>query len=527
MQAVQHDLAHETLPPYLAKLGLIGEPFLGAPSGHFFYVGTDSERRLDLMHHLAPYSPLLVIIGDPGSGKTALLQQFEARAKENWRIINIMSRTDMGRDDLISEMSEALGLSSRSQNDTESAYLVLIGQLRALRQITQVPMLLIDDAQDLTVSLLELILKLCSENDNGHILSVILFATPQLQSLWTRQTLMPLAARITHTFEISPYTEEETARYIRHRLRAAGASDDGPFDSVTVKKIHAASGGIPARINELAQQVLMDRNMVSNQQPAKTAKSVTSKTDQRRRVIVVAGVVIAVLLIAGPLRSVLFKSTPRPPTESQQVRSLPMPSPMEGTGEDHVVRADGIATTQTPKFPSPQTGEAASPSNPETVKTLPLPPQEESTVTEPVMSNLPPPGEESEQTASHPEVHPVETSPEVPHATIAKNDNNIQELTEVHHSGNWLQNQADGNYTLQLMAVKDESTARRFIEAHQLQDKAAYFPVKSTGQTLYAVVYGSYPQRSEAVRAAKDLPSSWDTPKPWIRSFKSIHSLKP
>ena len=225
-----------------------------------FMLGADGEQRLDLMHHLAPYSPLLVIIGELGVGKTALLQQFMARAKDNWRLTVVTAQLDMDRDDFMASMSESLGLPSQSQIDPQAQYLALIAQLRALRQTAQVPILLIDDAQNLSVSLLELIHKLCSENDDGHILSVILFGTPQLQSLWTKPSLMPLAARMTHTFEVTPYTEEETARYIRHRLRAAGASDDGPFDSVTINKIHAASGGIPSRINELAQQVLMDRS---------------------------------------------------------------------------------------------------------------------------------------------------------------------------------------------------------------------------------------------------------------------------
>ena len=212
MQAQHENLLHEELPPYLTNLGLLSEPFADAPSGHFFYVGADGEQRLDLMHHLAPYSPLLVIIGEPGVGKTALLQQFVARAKDNWRIITVTSRPGMDRDDFMGIMSEALGLPSQSQIDPQSQYMALIAQLRALRQTAQVPILLIDDAQYLSTSLLELIHKLCAENDDGHILSVILFGTPQLQSLWTKQSLMPLAARITHTFEVTPYTEEETGQ---------------------------------------------------------------------------------------------------------------------------------------------------------------------------------------------------------------------------------------------------------------------------------------------------------------------------
>ena len=138
MQAEHKNLLHEELPPYLANLGLLSEPFADAPSGHFFYVGADGEQRLDLMHHLAPYSPLLVIIGEPGVGKTALMQQFMARAKDNWRITVVTAQIDMDRDDFMAGMSESLGLPSQSQIDPQAQYLALIAQLRALRQTAQV-----------------------------------------------------------------------------------------------------------------------------------------------------------------------------------------------------------------------------------------------------------------------------------------------------------------------------------------------------------------------------------------------------
>ena len=532
MQAERGDLHHQDLPPYLANLGLLSEPFADAPSGHFFYAGADGEQRLDLMHHLAPYSPLLVVIGEPGIGKTALMHQFEARAKDNWRIMTVTARTDMDRDDFMGAMSDALGLPSQSQVDPNTQYLAVIAQLRALRQTAQIPILLIDDAQNLSASLLELLQKLCSENDDGHILSVILFGTSQLQTMWSKQALMPLAARVTHTFEITPYTEEETARYIRHRLRAAGASDDGPFDSVTINKIHAASGGIPAKINEWAQQVLVDRSMGSAPRLASDARSEKSGTEQRRRLITVAGVILVVLLVAGPLRSVLFKSSPVPPAEPQQTRSLPTPPPAEeGGAEERVIRSDGVEAPPPPMTSTAPAEEATPSPAPEGVKTLPLPPADTTTVKVPAMaeSSAPPAVEESKPSsapapATPPKAQSVEAKPVAPAASTPIKNNELKTSSAGVYGAEWLKGQAESNYTLQLMAVKDENTARQFIDGHQLQGKAAYLPVVSHGQTLYAVLYGSYPQRSEAVRAAKGLPAAWGTPNPWIRSFNSIHS---
>jgi septal ring-binding cell division protein DamX len=115
----------------------------------------------------------------------------------------------------------------------------------------------------------------------------------------------------------------------------------------------------------------------------------------------------------------------------------------------------------------------------------------------------------------------------VPPQLPAKKSEAAQTIKRSVDGSGWLKAQADSNFTLQLMAVKDENTARQFIEAHQLHDKAAYFPVTRNGQTLYAVVYGSFSQRREAAQAAKSLPVAWGSPSPWIRSFKSLHGVNP
>lgn len=537
MQAQHENLLHEELPPYLVNLGLLSEPFADAPSGHFFYVGADGEQRLDLMHHLAPYSPLLVIIGEPGVGKTALLQQFMARAKDNWRLTVVTAQLDMDRDDFMASMSESLGLPSQSQIDPQAQYLALIAQLRALRQTAQVPILLIDDAQNLSVALLELIHKLCSENDDGHILSVILFGTPQLQSLWTQPSLMPLAARITHTFEVTSYPEEETARYIRHRLRAAGAGDDGPFDSVTINKIHAASGGIPSRINELAQQLLLDRSTGTGRTQGQTSRAQdgVKGVDRRRWVLLLAGLVV-VLLVVGPLRSILFKSSPLPSPDAPQTRvlSLPPSAPKQEDSEERVMRTEGkeAAPAAAPSLP-PQASEMSpsSSSASAVVKTIPLPPEGSTTVSESAPAEPAPAPEKAAQPSTtapaSPSMAQAVAKPPVPPRPLVKKSQETQTIKRSVDGSRWLQAQADNNFTLQLMAVKDEKTARQFIEAHHLHDKAAYFPVTRNGQTLYAVVYGSFSRRSEAAQAAKSLPAAWGSPSPWIRSFKSLHGINP
>ena len=518
------DPYHEDNPPSLSGLGLLGEPFADTAAGHFFFSDADGAQRLDLMLHLAPYSPLLVIAGKPGVGKTALLRQFAARASDTWRVAVVTARVDMGRDELLRDMARGFGLPLDSRVDHQELYAALIAQLRALRQNSQVPILLLDDAQYLGAIMMELILKLCSENENGHVLSILLFGTPQLQNLLDSPAL---AARVTHTFEVTPFGEEETGAYIRHRLRAAGATDDGPFDAVLINKIHAASGGIPARINEMARRMLTDKTLGGKERKAGRGSAGASGPRSIKHLALIAAAVVVVLMVVGPLRTALFKSNPPMPTAPQQSRALELPPPLIVGEEDHVKRPASQESTpaEEPPVPAP-TPEAATPST-EAVEPLPLPPlspTEEAPAEEPVptpamavpqAAPTPAPAKPSARAEAPPVTKPlaVKEKPSPVPAPAAG--------TGIHGEA-WVQDQPPGHYTLQLMALKEEATARQFIEMQHVQDKAAYFPVHRDGHILYVVVYGVYPDHGAAARAAKELPARWGTPNPWVRSFKNL-----
>jgi type II secretory pathway predicted ATPase ExeA len=525
------NLRHDDNPLYLSGEGLLNEPFADNAAGHFFYAGADGAQRLDLMLHLAPYSPLLVIAGKPGVGKTALLRQFVARANDTWRIAVVTARVDMGRDELLRDMARGFGLSLDTRIERQALYVALVTQLRALRQNAQAPILLLDDAQYLSATMMELLFNLCAENDAGHILSIVLFGTPQLQNLLESSAQAALAARVTHTFEITPFTEQETGDYIRHRLRAAGATDDGPFDAMLINKIHAVSGGVAARINEIARQELeVDKTLGVKDRKAGRSDS-SKKGSTKRSVLIAAVVVVVALMVAGPLRNVFFKATPPASNLPQQAKSEKLPPPLTVGEEERVIRPVVSETVPVMPPPPPSSAPESVVSSQETVKTLPLPP------ISPVTEKAPVPAAEVAPPMAVPTASPPQTlppaalqtkqavTPEVVKPQIAKAKPAVHPAASGAIRGEeWIRAQPEDRFTLQLMAVKEEKTARQFIEIHHLQDKAAYIPVRHDGQVLYTLVYGDYATRGEAERAAKQMPAKWGAPNPWIRSFKSLRS---
>jgi general secretion pathway protein A len=51
--------------------------------------------------------------------------------------------------------------------------------------------------------------------------------------------------------------EEESAQYVRHRLEVCGLERPLPFDRAALRRVHAASGGVPRRINLLCDRALL------------------------------------------------------------------------------------------------------------------------------------------------------------------------------------------------------------------------------------------------------------------------------
>jgi septal ring-binding cell division protein DamX len=63
-----------------------------------------------------------------------------------------------------------------------------------------------------------------------------------------------------------------------------------------------------------------------------------------------------------------------------------------------------------------------------------------------------------------------------------------------------------------------------FIRQHQLANKAGYFQSRRQELPWYVVIFGIYPDKQSALRAAEKLPAYAGTGKPWVRSMASVHA---
>jgi general secretion pathway protein A len=118
--------------------------------------------------------------------------------------------------------------------------------------------LIIDEAQNLSADVLEQLRLLTNlETHERKLLQIILIGQPELRGLLAQPALEQLAQRVIARFHLEALSASETEHYIAHRLAVAGWTGPLPFDSKALRLIHAASRGVPRRINLLCDRALL------------------------------------------------------------------------------------------------------------------------------------------------------------------------------------------------------------------------------------------------------------------------------
>ncbi len=84
----------------------------------------------------------------------------------------------------------------------------------------------------------------------------------------------------------------------------------------------------------------------------------------------------------------------------------------------------------------------------------------------------------------------------------------------------WIRGQDPAHLTLQLAALSTETAARDLIESQSQPGTFAYCRIKQKSRIVYIAIYGSFPNRADAQKAAARFAS----PKPWIRDFGGIQN---
>lgn len=241
---------------YESFFGLKEKPFSLLPDPDFLFMSSKHSLALSILEYsLAGQAGFCAITGDIGSGKTTLIRALLRRIGRDVTL-GLISNTHSGLTDITAWALAAFGHGTSAQSDAEiyqELMHFLIGEYGAGRRCV----LVVDEAQNLTVEALEELRLLSNINsDKDLLLQIILVGQPELLAKLKSPELVQFAQRISISYHLTPLNYLDTRHYIRHRLHVAGA-DRPIFSDTAIGAVQYFSGGVPRVINGICDMAMV------------------------------------------------------------------------------------------------------------------------------------------------------------------------------------------------------------------------------------------------------------------------------
>lgn len=537
---------------YLQQLQLTQEPFTqdsNSTQDEFFLLDTERAQRLNMLYHMSQNSELLLVVtGIKGSGKTSLLHRFIEMRTENWRQCVVKANTMTNPDQLLIEIGEGFGL----PQDTVTfggGLEMLQKRLTEMKLSELMPILIIDDAHELPTASLTILLKLSELSDNNErLLRIVLFAEPNILEMFDAPALKEVRHRITHTLTMPSLTEQQSIDYIQHRLSVAGLTGNNPFSQGQMKRIHRQANGVPGLINKFAQEMLLGTTI--KQHSKSDGLSLTTRLRSLISIFLILGIAG---LITWYLSRDVINSLGQKQTTKLETRELPLlPPSAKVSPQDEELRHN--TTLDKPVITAAESNNIdnviASTKKPITTED-PLIKEVELVKNTPAVKKYPVKGIVKQSTAeaktelvkkpvtaekttdkkiiaeAKPITKPVVVTKKPTTATkpvVKKKPIAIEKPAPV--KKDWLAQQNNNHFTLQIMGSRQRSSLALVQKAHKIGSQSAIIRTDLKGKDWYILVYKSYPTKQQARNAANILPRSLRLTEPWPRRFGDIKSLK-
>ena len=269
---------------YLSFFGLNEKPFAITPDPRYLYL---SERHAEALAHLLyginEAGGFVQLTGEVGTGKTTIVRSLLAQTPKNAEIALILNPRMTAPEFLLTICEEiGIGVPDASMESLKDLVDILSHYLLKAHAGGRRVVLVVDEAQNLAPAVLEQVRLLTNlETNTQKLLQIILIGQPELRELLGRNELRQLAQRITGRYHLHPLSRDETAAYVRHRLRVAGATSD-IFSGAALSEIYRLSVGVPRVINVICDRALlgaysMDRHRVTGTLVRNAASEVFGK----------------------------------------------------------------------------------------------------------------------------------------------------------------------------------------------------------------------------------------------------------
>ena len=241
---------------YVGFFALAAPPFSKEVADRELWLPSSKSALVDELVEALEERSSVLLTGEPGVGKTCVLRALRARLPEAGFRLTYCHNATLGRRDFYRQLCLALGLSPHAT--AASVFYNVTLQVADLASQRVHPVFLIDEAHLLHEHMLgHLHILLNYEWDAKALLSLILVGLPELNDLLGMRRYRSLYSRLHVRLHIDPLTPEDTAEYLRYRMKRAGAERE-VFTSEAVALLHEAAVGGMRDLDRLAAGCLRE-----------------------------------------------------------------------------------------------------------------------------------------------------------------------------------------------------------------------------------------------------------------------------
>lgn len=239
--------------------GLTGRPFQLTPDPGFYFESATHRKALSYLGYgLAQGEGFIVITGEVGAGKSTLVAHLMATVDPGRLTAAQVVTSKLGGEELVHVVAQAFGLHVDG-HDKASALGAIEGFLHEEARAGRRCLLIVDESQNLSIEALEELRMFSNFQLGAHpLLQTLLLGQPEFRDTLNQHPgLEQLRQRVIATHHLEPMEPDEVQAYVEHRLAVVGWAGNPLIDPRVYPALHQASGGIPRRINQIANRLLL------------------------------------------------------------------------------------------------------------------------------------------------------------------------------------------------------------------------------------------------------------------------------
>ena len=239
--------------------GLTGRPFQLTPDPAFYFESLTHRKALSYLGYgLAQGEGFVVITGEIGAGKSTLVAHLMATVDPARLTAAQIVTSKLDGEELVHVVAQAFGLIVDG-HDKASALGAIEAFLHDEARAGRRCLLVVDESQNLSIEALEELRMLSNFQLGAHpLLQTLLLGQPEFRSMiQDHPQLEQLRQRVIAAHHLDAMDADEVQPYIEHRLKCVGWNANPAFDQQIFAPIYEASGGVPRRINQICNRLLL------------------------------------------------------------------------------------------------------------------------------------------------------------------------------------------------------------------------------------------------------------------------------